>query len=489
MIVNSKLIANIVLHDKTKSQYAIRKWQYELSNTVVYLPNMRKLILCAILFFVTFNVLKAQTYSMKDTARISKLLYKARDIYNAKEVGRYEEALGYVQQATVIAEAIDEREYMYTCYTSQAKIYGRLNMPVQKQKFLLKAKRLNIVYSDAKKKEIERLQQELDVQNSVINEKESQLTKLKDVNESQKIYLEKKEKELTARDTALLMQQLETDKQVAENKLLLQEKELTALQLAEKDYQSKRLLYILILAVGAALILLYLYFIKRKHHKESEVQNEIIMAEKKKSDELLLNILPYETAEELKQTGKATARLYNDVTVMFTDFKDFTKVSEKLSPTELVEELDKYFKTFDEIISKYKIEKIKTIGDAYLCVSGLPQPVEKHAYTMAAAALEIRQFIKNEKQQSEAKGKVFFDIRIGLHSGSVVAGIVGVKKFAFDIWGDTVNTAARMEQSGIEGEVNISGATYELIKDKFPCQYRGKINAKNKGEIDMYLLA
>jgi class 3 adenylate cyclase len=207
---------------------------------------------------------------------------------------------------------------------------------------------------------------------------------------------------------------------------------------------------------------------------------------KKRSDELLLNILPRETALELKRKGRSDAKLIDDVTVLFTDFKGFTQVSEKLSPQELVAEIDACFSAFDNIVQKYKVEKIKTIGDSYMCAGGLPVPNTTHAIDVIHAALEIQQFMQQHKAKREAEGKLCFEIRIGIHSGPVVAGIVGVKKYSYDIWGDTVNTASRMESSGEPGKINISGATYNLVKSKFKCTYRGKISAKNKGEIDMY---
>lgn len=207
---------------------------------------------------------------------------------------------------------------------------------------------------------------------------------------------------------------------------------------------------------------------------------EDLNTEKKKSDELLLNILPSEIAEELKQTGGTKARLFENVTVLFTDFVNFTGIGEKLSPTELVDELHKNFTAFDAISEKHGLEKIKTIGDAYLAVCGLPNEIPDHAHRVAKAAIEIQDYIK--------KSKSIFQIRIGIHSGSVVAGIVGSKKFAYDIWGDTVNTASRMESNSEAGKTNISSATNELIKDDFKCTYRGKIAAKNKGEIDMYFV-
>ena len=218
------------------------------------------------------------------------------------------------------------------------------------------------------------------------------------------------------------------------------------------------------------------------------LQRNRISKEKKRSEELLLNILPAETAEELKNTGSSKAKAYTLVTVMFTDFADFTNVSEKVSAELLVDEIHQCFSAFDSIIGKYKIEKIKTIGDAYLCASGLPVSNYTHAVDMINCATEIRDFMLIRKKEKVSRGEIPFEIRIGIHTGPVVAGIVGVKKYAYDIWGDTVNVAARMEQNSESGKVNISGATYELVKEKFNCTYRGKIQAKNKGEIDMYFV-
>ncbi|MBL0341087.1 MAG: tetratricopeptide repeat protein [Bacteroidetes bacterium] len=218
-------------------------------------------------------------------------------------------------------------------------------------------------------------------------------------------------------------------------------------------------------------------------------QRNKIKKGKKLSDELLLNILPEEVAEELKAKGSADAKQFDEFTVMFTDFKGFTQISEKLTPAELVSEIHTCFKAFDNIIDKYNIEKIKTIGDAYMCAGGLPVANTTNAMDVVNAAIEIQKFMQEHLQQRKNEGKEVFEIRIGIHTGGVVAGIVGVKKFAYDIWGDTVNIASRMESSGEAGKVNISGSTYELVKDKFNCTHRGKIMAKNKGEIEMYFVS
>jgi adenylate cyclase len=234
--------------------------------------------------------------------------------------------------------------------------------------------------------------------------------------------------------------------------------------------------------LGSALIgilfVTYAFFIQ---NKKKEKLNLALYAEKEKSDNLLLNILPEEIASELKETGKTEAKLFQEVSVLFTDFVGFTSVSERLSPTELVSEIHKNFTAFDAIIEKFGLEKIKTIGDAYLAVCGLPNPNKNHASQVIKAAIEIRDYMLTQNNS-------LFQIRIGIHSGPVVAGIVGVKKYAYDIWGDTVNTAARMEQNSEPGKINISGDSYEQVKNIFSFEHRGKIAAKNKGDIDMYFV-
>lgn len=242
---------------------------------------------------------------------------------------------------------------------------------------------------------------------------------------------------------------------------------------------------------GLILILLLSFFIYRNYTQQKKINtvinetNKTISEEKQVSENLLLNILPEEVADELKVAGNVQARQFDNVTVLFTDFINFTHAGEWMTPRELVDELHTCFKAFDEIIDKYNIEKIKTVGDAYLAASGLPVENPDHAVEVISAALEISEFMR---QRKEELGSRTFGIRLGVNSGTVIAGIVGVKKFAYDIWGDTVNTAARMEQNSENCRVNISEHTYELVKDKFVCTYRGEIGAKNKGELKMYFV-
>ena len=283
-----------------------------------------------------------------------------------------------------------------------------------------------------------------------------------------------------------LTREKEEQLNLAENEKKLQSTQVslqkTQIELQDKALQTRKtqgLFYI-----GGIILLSLLSFFIFRNFLNQQKSNRIIQSEKQKSDELLLNILPVEVAGELKESGRAVARQFDEVTVLFTDFVDFTRISENLSPQDLVSELHLNFTAFDEIIERHGLEKIKTIGDAYMAVSGLPVPNPQHALLAAQAALEIQAFVRQRQKATDNP----FEIRIGIHSGPVVAGIVGVKKFAYDIWGDTVNTAARMESSSEPGKINMSGATYALLKEELPCDYRGKITAKNKGEVDMYFL-
>ena len=215
----------------------------------------------------------------------------------------------------------------------------------------------------------------------------------------------------------------------------------------------------------------------------------VVYRGKKRSDHLLLNILPAEIAEELKESGYAKAQHLPMVTVLFTDFKGFTELSEKMTPEELVDEMHACFSVLDDIMTEFGVEKIKTIGDAYMAAGGVPTQTPTHALDVVKAAISSQQFMTKRAEERKSKGLNFFEMRLGIHSGPVVAGIVGTKKFQYDIWGDTVNTAARMEQHSEPGKINISKETYELVKDEIICDYRGKILAKGKGEIDMYYVS
>ena len=225
-----------------------------------------------------------------------------------------------------------------------------------------------------------------------------------------------------------------------------------------------------------------------RQKEQIEQQKTALETEKRKADNLLLNILPENTVQELQIRGKARARSYGKATVMFTDIKNFTKISEEMRPKDLVAELDKHFSKCDEIIEKNNIEKIKTIGDSYMCAGGIPIRNKSNPIDVVLAGLEIQHYMHKLKLKAQHEKKNFWEVRIGIHTGPLIAGVIGKKRFAYDIWGDTVNTANRIEMSCEPGRVNISEKTYSLVKNFFDCEYRGKVEAKNKGEIDMYFI-
>ncbi len=260
----------------------------------------------------------------------------------------------------------------------------------------------------------------------------------------------------------------------------------------EQDYKlqsAKNFRNVLLLVLGFALVivgLIYRRFLEnQKQRRMLQEKNHQIEDERQRSDELLLNILPAAIATELKTDGKAKARRYDRACVLFVDFYSFTKISEQLTPEELVGELDTYFKAFDFIIGQYKLEKIKTIGDAYMVASGLSDRINS-PLSIVKAALEMQEFLTDMKYEKAKENKPFFEARMGIQIGPVVAGVVGVKKFAYDIWGDTVNTAARMQESCEPGYINVTEEIHNEIRYTFNCRYRGQLPAKNKGNIDMY---
>jgi adenylate cyclase len=210
--------------------------------------------------------------------------------------------------------------------------------------------------------------------------------------------------------------------------------------------------------------------------------------ERGRSDALLLNVLPEPVARELKLYGRVEPRDYESASVLFTDFVGFTQIAEGFTPQRLVEELDFCFRRFDEIVSRHNLEKIKTIGDAYMAVGGVPEANGSHARDCVLAALEIARFVAETRAARAAAGLHYWDVRVGVHTGELVAGVIGREKFSYDVWGDTVNTASRMESSGAPGRVNVSRATHELVRDIFECEYRGLVEAKGKGEVEMFFV-
>jgi adenylate cyclase len=283
-------------------------------------------------------------------------------------------------------------------------------------------------------------------------------------------------------------QKAKYDSTLANEKAKFQlEKKQTEVDLLNQQKKTKNI--IVIASVIALILIGFLASSLYRRNKYVVKTGKIIQKEKKRSDDLLKNILPDETAQELKEKGSVAAKKFDAVSVLFTDFKGFTKYSESLTPEKLVESIDFYFSKFDEIIEKHGLEKIKTVGDAYMCAGGLPFPSKDHAYKITLAALEIVDFVKKSMENLSLE-KAKLEIRVGINTGSVVAGVVGTRKFAYDIWGDTVNVASRMESSGAVSKVNISESTYNLIKDNtaFTFEFRGEIEAKGKGKVNMYFV-
>ena len=270
------------------------------------------------------------------------------------------------------------------------------------------------------------------------------------------------------------------------------EKKQDEIGLLEQDAQisellAKRQKYVIYGTVLGLILVFVLAIGAYKRERYVKKTNKIIEEEKNRSEKLLLNILPEETALELKENGKVAAKKFESVTVMFTDFKGFTRYSESLSPEELVQAVDYFFSKFDAVMDKYDLEKIKTIGDAYMCAGGLPFPTDDHHLKMVQAGFEIAQIMEEAKKNTDG-GIMNIDVRIGINTGPVVAGVVGTRKFAYDIWGDAVNVASRMESMSEPGKINVSKSTYLLIRDTYDCEHRGQIHVKNKGMMDMYFV-
>jgi class 3 adenylate cyclase len=226
----------------------------------------------------------------------------------------------------------------------------------------------------------------------------------------------------------------------------------------------------------------------KERTNEIILQKKLIEKEKEQSEKLLLNILPFKIAEELKANGHAKTKSFEMVSVMFSDFKDFTIIAQKIEPQQLIDHLNKCFMFFDDVCVRHNIEKIKTIGDSYMCAGGIPIRNKTNPVDIILAAFEMRDYINKEKKDQAEKGLMLWKIRIGINTGPIISGVVGKKKFAYDIWGDTVNTASRMEQASMPNKINISGETYELTKDFFDFTYRGQLPVKHKGDTDMYFV-
>jgi adenylate cyclase len=297
----------------------------------------------------------------------------------------------------------------------------------------------------------------------------------RDAERQNRVILDLRQREIIERAQAMA----DSASQAQEVKILRSEKELADFELSQQAIFNR-------FATGVGILLLVIAGLLGGGWWFGRQTNRRLAEERGKSDRLLLNILPGEVAQELKSHGYATPRHYPSVTIVFTDFANFTLLSSQLSPEKLIEELDDCFLAFDEISDRHGLEKIKTIGDAFMCAGGLPVPNETHPRDAVQAALAMFEWL--EERRRSKTGATFLEMRVGIHTGPVVAGVVGKNKFAYDIWGDAVNLAARLEEHGEPGRINISRATYEAVKDQFECTFRGEKEVHNKGKVEMYFV-
>jgi adenylate cyclase len=387
-------------------------------------------------------------------------------VYNGK--GNYEKAIEYSTRAIVIAKKLDSK-------LDQAQALARRGEALHKKGSLLDAIQ---AYQEAEAialpiKDFEELK---DIY-SGISESYLALQDYKNASTSQ-------QKLVAVKDS---IYNIETDKKLGTIQFQYSIDKLTkdkALQ--ELDLQKQKL--VTNAFMGGMLFIVIITVILFRNYKAKVKINQVLDKQKDQIEHLLLNILPQEVATELQEVGESKPRYYESVSVLFTDFKSFTSIAEGMEPAELVEELNTFFKAFDEIIEANNLEKIKTIGDSYMCAGGIPTANDTHPLDIMKAAVDICHYMDEHNKRREELGLIPWHLRVGIHTGPLVAGVVGRKKYAYDIWGRTVNIASRMESNGEPGKINVSDAMYMLIKDHYKCWYRGKIHAKNLGDIDMYFV-
>lgn len=411
--------------------------------------------------------------AFEDSSRIASVCNNLGDAY--KHLKRYSEALKVLHESERIFLEHDDQPGLLNTYNTLNDVFSRLNKPKESLRYIQR-------YFDIAEKignENYKLSALKDFARAY-----AQLGKYAKAYEYQKQYNDLRFKVMDDKRS----QNIETQQALTD----VQERQ-RALD-RSVVINERRKAQLIALLVGAVLLILLVALLFSRNRLRARAnrllttKNETIERERHRADTLLQNILPGKTAEELKTNGTVKPVYYESVTVLFSDFKNFTTIAESMSPGDLVRELDEYFRLFDAIVLRHGLEKIKTIGDAYMCAGGLPEPNETHAQDTVRAALEMQQTIRALAKKKAAEGKPFFEMRIGINTGPVVAGVVGSHKFAYDIWGDTVNTAARLEQGSEPGKINISETTWEKVRQAYSCKFRGKLPAKNKGEIAMYFV-
>jgi class 3 adenylate cyclase len=410
---------------------------------------------------------------IKDKVNIPYTYNSIANEYNTQ--GNYELALQFHKKAFVTAQEVDNKLYMVQSLLGLAKTYIAKGSFGEALFFYKKAEPIG--------KEINALDELKDVYQG-LSTTYAGLKSFPEAYQYQSLLLTTKDKLYdisTDKKLANLLFDFELQKKQGEITILQTDNKLRQAEIKQQRFAKNAV------TIGLVLVFILAFFIYRNYRIKAK--NNIILDNKNAEIEhLLLNIFPSEVAQELQKKGQATPRLYDHVSVLFSDFKGFTAIADKLTPGEVVAELNICFVAFDSIIEKYKLEKIKTIGDSYMCAGGIPAFDNDHVNNMMKASMEMLAFMEQYNNKRLEKGFEVWDIRIGIHVGPVVAGVVGRKKYAYDIWGSTVNIASRMESNGAPGLVNVSAATYELIKDDYECKHRGKVHAKNVGDIDMYFV-
>lgn len=464
-----------------------------------------------------FQKAKKTYQELSDTLSLSQINNSIGDVYHRKD--SFDLALAHYEEALQLARSIDAQQSILEVVSNLGDIHRTLENYDLAINYYSQAKELSynmnntlyqslsqigigstLINKDRLSKAIDNCLEGLRISTEIktISVQQSAcdcLYKAYKLSKKEKLslkYLERSiilKDSLQARQTADKVLNMEFEKKMLLDSIAHIEKEQRIERehqaaLHKKEKQRNAIIVILtFIVLGAIAIWSRLNYVKKSKKR--------LQKEKDRSDHLLLNILPGKIADELKDKGSVEAQDFETAAILFTDFKSFTATASQLNPKELVQELNICFKAFDHIIDQHQIEKIKTIGDAYMAVGGVPQPDINAVGNTVRAALEMQEFIIERKRQNDLFGKPSFEMRIGIHVGPIVAGVVGVKKFQYDIWGDTVNTASRMESNGDVGRVNISKDTYLMVRNEqdFAFEYRGKINAKGKGAIEMYFVS
>lgn len=410
-----------------------------------------------------------------DSLGLSDYLNNVGSIFRRE--GRYDSAIAYFNKALEIQKRMNDLEGLADGYNDLGTTYSQFGNPEKAFEYLQLG--LEVAKTTGLKDDIRYAYASLAANYDSIGDYRKALNFYRlEASLRDSLFLD----EVTRRTDLLKM--------VSENER--QELEINEFKKAKEEQKAlnkkRNQITLLVLGLGLSLVT-FLYWrntTRKKQSKELAHKNRQIQREKQRSEELLLNILPQSIAEEIMAHGKAQPKELEHVTVMFTDFVGFSKYSAGREPRQIVHDLQVCFEAFDRIIGKHNLEKIKTIGDAYMCAGGLPEPREGHEIDVVKAGLEIQGFMEGWIASQKRIGEPYFQTRVGIHSGPVVAGVVGLVKYTYDIWGNTVNVASRMESSGEPGRVNISEDTYKMVKPYFICRQRGKIKAKNMGEVKMY---